>query len=53
MTKHFINLDDLSNHDLQQIIDQAIALKNQHKAGDINNTLQNKTLAMVFDKKQE
>ncbi|HBW06767.1 MAG TPA: ornithine carbamoyltransferase, partial [Gammaproteobacteria bacterium] len=37
MTKHFINLDDLSNDDLQQIIDQAIALKKQHKAGEISN----------------
>jgi ornithine carbamoyltransferase len=50
MTKHFINLDDLSNNDLQQIIDQAITLKKQHKAGEISNALQNKTLAMIFDK---
>ena len=50
MTKHFINLDDLSNNDLQQIIDQAITLKKQHKAGEISNTLKNKTLAMIFDK---
>jgi ornithine carbamoyltransferase len=48
--KHFINLDDLSNDDLQQIIDQAITLKKQHKAGEIYNTLKNKTLAMIFDK---
>ena len=50
MTKHFINLDDLSSNDLQQIIDQAITLKKQHKAGEISNTLKNKTLAMIFDK---
>jgi ornithine carbamoyltransferase len=50
MTKHFINLDDLSSNDLQQIIDQSITLKKQHKAGEINNTLENKTLAMIFDK---
>ncbi len=50
MKKHFINLDDLSNNDLQQIIDQAIALKKQHKAGEINDSLKNKTLAMIFDK---
>jgi ornithine carbamoyltransferase len=50
MTKHFINLDDLANDDLQQIIDQAIALKKQPKAGEISNTLKNKTLAMIFDK---
>jgi len=50
MTKHFINLGDLSNNDLQQIINQAIVLKKQHKAGEIFNTLKNKTLAMIFDK---
>ncbi|MBT6922488.1 MAG: ornithine carbamoyltransferase [Candidatus Ruthia sp.] len=50
MTKHFINLDDLPSNDLQQIIDQAITLKKQHKSGEINKTLENKTLAMIFDK---
>ena len=48
--KHFINLDDLSNQDLTSIIDNAIALKKQHKAGEINQQLKNKTLAMIFDK---
>lgn len=48
--KHFINLDDLSSNDLNQIIDTAIALKKQHKTGEINETLKNKTLAMIFDK---
>ncbi len=48
--KHFINLDDLSNHDLTGIIDNAIALKKQHQAGEINQQLKNKTLAMIFDK---
>ncbi|MBC8494075.1 MAG: ornithine carbamoyltransferase [Candidatus Thioglobus sp.] len=48
--KHFINLDDLSSNDLNQIIDTAITLKKQYKAGEINETLKNKTLAMIFDK---
>ena len=48
--KHFINLDDLTTNDLNQIIDTAIILKKQHKAGEINETLKNKTLAMIFDK---
>ncbi len=48
--KHFINLDDLSTEDLNSIIDNAIALKKQHKAGEINESLKNKTLAMIFDK---
>lgn len=49
-TKHFINLDDLSTSDLQAIINQAIELKKQHKAGQVFDTLKNKTLAMIFDK---
>ncbi|MDB2589776.1 ornithine carbamoyltransferase [Candidatus Thioglobus sp.] len=48
--KHFINLDDLSTQDLNGIIDTAIGLKKQHKAGEINQMLKNKTLAMIFDK---
>lgn len=48
--KHFINLNDLSGNDLIQIINQAIVLKKQHKSGIVNNTLENKTLAMIFDK---
>ncbi|WXT99967.1 MAG: Ornithine carbamoyltransferase 1, anabolic [Catillopecten margaritatus gill symbiont] len=48
--KHFINLDDLSNSDLNQIIDNAIALKKEHKAGVISKALEQKTLAMIFDK---
>ncbi len=50
MIKHFINFDDLSLKELQGIIDQAILLKKEHKSGQINYTLKNKTLAMIFDK---
>ena len=50
MTKHFIDLDDHSFEDLQGIIDNAIALKKSHKSGEINESLKNKTLAMIFDK---
>ena len=50
MIKHFINFDDLSLKELQEIIDQAISLKKEHKSGQINDTLKNKTLAMIFDK---
>ena len=50
MTKNFINFDDLSLQDLQVIIDRAISLKKEHKSGKINNSLKNKTLAMIFDK---
>ena len=50
MTKNFINFDDFSLQDLQAIIDLAISLKKEHKSGQINNSLKNKTLAMIFDK---
>ena len=50
MIKHFINFDDLSLKELQGIIDQAISLKKEHKSGQINDILKNKTLAMIFDK---
>ncbi len=50
MIKNFINFDDLSINDLQGIIDRAISLKEEHKSGQINDSLQNKTLGMIFDK---
>lgn len=48
--KHFVNIEDLSSYDLNQIIDDAIMLKKAHKSGQLNKTLENKTLAMIFDK---
>ena len=50
MTKHFIDFDNLSFEELMNIIDYAIALKKEHNEGVINNSLKNKTLAMIFDK---
>jgi len=50
MTKHFIDFDNLSFEELQNIIDYAISLKKEHKNGVINDSLKNKTLAMIFDK---
>ena len=50
MTKNFINFDDLSHKELQGIIDRAITLKKEHKSGKINESLKNKTLAIIFDK---
>ena len=50
MTKNFINFDDLNLKQLQGIIDLAITLKKEHKSGKINDSLKNKTLAMIFDK---
>ena len=50
MTKHFIDFDNLSFEELQNIIDYAIALKKEHNESVINDSLKNKTLAMIFDK---
>ena len=50
MIKHFIDFDNLSFEVLQDIIDRAIVLKKEHNEGVINNSLKNKTLAMIFDK---
>ncbi len=50
MPKHFIDLDDHSFEELQGIIDGAIALKKSHLSGELNESLKNKTLAMIFDK---
>ena len=50
MPNNFINFDQLSQNDLQGIINRAILLKKEHKSGLINITLKNKTLAMIFDK---
>ena len=50
MTKHFIDFDNLSFEVLQDIINRAIILKKDHNEGVINNSLKNKTLAMIFDK---
>ena len=50
MTKNFINFDDLSHQELQGIINRAISLKKEHRSGKLNDSLKNKTLAMIFDK---
>ncbi|MDA8876707.1 ornithine carbamoyltransferase [Candidatus Thioglobus sp.] len=50
MPNHFIDFDQFSQNDLQGIINRAILLKKEHKSGLINETLKNKTLAMIFDK---
>ena len=48
--KHFININDFNQKQLNIIIDNAIVLKKQFKSGTINDKLKNKTLAMIFDK---
>lgn len=47
-TRHFLTLMDLSRDELHAIIQRAIALKNSPMLH--NNSLQHKTLAMIFEK---
>ena len=49
-TKHFITLLDIEKNDLKNLISRAIELKNMVKKNIVYTPLQNKTLALVFDK---
>ncbi len=48
--RHFIAEDDLSRDEFFTLIKNAIALKASWKRGEIRDTLQNRTLAMIFEK---
>jgi ornithine carbamoyltransferase len=48
--RHFIREDDLTADEFRQVIASAIALKDEWKKGGIRQTLQNRTLAMIFEK---
>ena len=48
--RHFIAEDDLSRDEFLNLIKKAIELKASWKRGEIRNTLQNRTLAMIFEK---
>jgi len=48
--RHFLTLKDFTSDELQQLIQRAIELKRLHKAGDDDQPLKNKVLAMIFDK---
>lgn len=48
--KHFLTLLDLSPEELSQVIDRAIELKSQHKAGTAAEPLKNQVLGMIFEK---
>ncbi len=47
---NFIDLDKIESTDLRQIIDNACKLKSQVKSGIFDKKLENKSLAMVFEK---
>ncbi len=48
--RHFLTLNDLSRDELHKLIQRAIELKTQQKAGTIFEPLKNKVLGMVFEK---
>ena len=49
-TRHFLTLMDLSTGELRKLIERAIELKKILRSGESHTPLQNKTLAMIFDK---
>ena len=48
--RHFLTLHDLTRTELDQIIQRAIELKVQHKAGTAGKPCDGKVLAMIFEK---
>jgi ornithine carbamoyltransferase len=48
--RHFLTLTDFSSSELKALIQHAIDMKAQWKAGAANESLKNKTLAMIFEK---
>ncbi len=48
--RHFLTLQDLSGDEFRQLLDRAIELKKDHKAGKIFEPLKNKVLGMIFEK---
>ncbi len=50
MTRHFISLLDFTPDELIAVLDRADALKKEVKAGQTSQTMQGKTLALLFDK---
>ncbi len=48
--RHFLTLQDLSVDELQHIIQQAIALKQSLRSGEILEPFKNKVLGMIFEK---
>ncbi|MDM3871622.1 ornithine carbamoyltransferase [Porticoccus sp. W117] len=48
--RHFLTLQDLNRDELQRIIERAIEMKAQHRAGTAGKPLEGKVLAMIFEK---
>lgn len=50
MTRHFLSLLDLNPSELHSIISHAIALKKSRRAEELNDSLKNQVLGMIFEK---
>jgi len=50
MTRHFMTLLDLSQAQLQQLMQRAIELKSMQKCGTAHELFRNRTMGMIFDK---
>jgi ornithine carbamoyltransferase len=49
--RHFLDLTDVTSHDLRQVLDLSRAMKDQRRSGHLGNKpLAGKALAMIFDK---
>ena len=48
--RHFLTLMDLSADEIRALINRAIELKAQHRAGTASRSLEGKVLAMIFTK---
>ncbi|BES72515.1 ornithine carbamoyltransferase [Marinobacter nanhaiticus D15-8W] len=48
--RHFLTLLDFSPAELDQVIDNAIALKKSWRSGETRDSLKNRVLAMIFEK---
>jgi ornithine carbamoyltransferase len=48
--KNFINLDNWSKTDLENLLDSAQSMKAELKAGKVHHKLSNKNIGMIFDK---
>lgn len=49
-TRHFLTLRDLSPSELTRIIQRAMTLKKERKAGELHASLEGKVLGMIFEK---
>lgn len=50
MPRHFLTLQDINAEELTQIVNRAIEMKAQHRAGTLGEPFKNKVLGMIFEK---